>query len=154
MTGPIRIRLSRATGFRLQTVSRAMNGLYAVKVDRSTQFGNPWCVGEPIDMRQANRWGWVISPKGRSFVCDCPAEAVLKFENALLWDGAIHQYVREKLGGRNLACWCDLADPCHCTPLIYVANSTADQINARHEAIDRRIHRAASAHSSGERRDG
>lgn len=139
MTSPARIQLSRAPGFRLQLVSRALNGLAAVKVDRSTDFGNPWRVGEPIDMKQARKWGWDISPKGRRFVCDAPAEAVAKFEHALLWDEAIHHYVRVTLGGCNLACWCDLADPSHCTPLIFVANSTPVQIHAIHAAIDRRI---------------
>jgi hypothetical protein len=153
MSSPARIQLSRAPGFRLQTVSRALNGLYAIKVDRSTPFGNPWRVGEPIDMKQARRWGWDISPKGRGFICDAPAEAVRKFEHALLWDEAIHDDIRQRLGGRNLACWCDLADPCHCTPLLAVANSTPDQIHAIHAAIDKRIHRAAATVTSGERHD-
>lgn len=37
---PVRLRLSRAKGFNLQAHSRAVNGLGAVKVDRSTPWGN------------------------------------------------------------------------------------------------------------------
>lgn len=42
MIQPVRIQLSRQRGFRLQEVSLALNGLPAVKVDRTTQWGNPY----------------------------------------------------------------------------------------------------------------
>lgn len=40
-----RIQLSRAKGFKLP--------FGAVKVDRTTPFGNPYRIGEPIDMKRA-----------------------------------------------------------------------------------------------------
>ena len=58
---PKRIQLSRAKGWRLP------KGV--IKVDRSTRFGNPYRIGEPIDMKQARRWGWNISPNGPRCVC-------------------------------------------------------------------------------------
>ena len=45
MTAPVRLRLSRRKGFDLQALSLATNGLPAVKVDRSTMFGNRWKIG-------------------------------------------------------------------------------------------------------------
>ncbi len=45
MPHPIRLQLSRAPGFDLQTASHAANGLAAVKVDRTTIWGNPFTVG-------------------------------------------------------------------------------------------------------------
>ena len=91
---PVRIQLSRAKGFRLQEVSRAINGLEAVKVDRSTRWGNPITVAE----------------SGRG-------PAVLRFacEVAPLWDVS-------PLRGKNLACWCGLDCECHADVLLELAN--------------------------------
>ena len=44
MSGPVRIQLRRAKGFRLQETSLAVNGLPCVKVDRTTKWGNPYSV--------------------------------------------------------------------------------------------------------------
>lgn len=43
---PVRLQLSRAKGFNLQSHSRAVNGLDAVKVARPTIWGNPFVIGE------------------------------------------------------------------------------------------------------------
>ena len=45
MTAPVRLQLSRRKGFNLQEWSREVNGLDAVKVDRTTMWGNRWKVG-------------------------------------------------------------------------------------------------------------
>ena len=52
---PERIQLSRKRGFCLQRVSRAINGLGAVKVDRATQWGNPFVSHSPEFNRIAVR---------------------------------------------------------------------------------------------------
>lgn len=141
---PKRIQLSRAKGWRLP--------LNAVKVDRSTHFGNPYVVGEPMDMKMACRWGWNISPAGQKMVCEDASAAVARFRHALQWDEAIHDYVREKLGGKDLACWCGLGQPCHADILLSFANSTRDDIRALNDAIDKRIMATASAVTNGERK--
>lgn len=128
---PKRIQLQRSKGWRLPANT--------VKVDRTTAFGNPYRVGQPVDMKQARRWGWEISPAGRKIVCEDAAEAVHRFDHALMRDVAIHDHLRKKLGGRDLACWCDAGDPCHCVPLLFVANSKPEQIAAVHDRIDARI---------------
>ena len=144
MAEPKRIQLSRFPGFRLQEHSKQLNGLYAVKVDRTTSYGNPWRIGEPIDTAMVKRWGWQISPEGKRHVCGCAKEAVAKFAHALLWDVAIHDSVRAKLGGKNLACWCKPDEFCHATPLLVIANSKKGDIDAIHAAIDKAIHEEAA----------
>ena len=127
---PKRIQLSRAKGWRLPP--------RAVKVDRSTRWGNPYRIGEPVDMKQVRRWGWSFSPSGLHRVCTCAAEAVARFRHALLWDAAIHDFVRNELEGRDLACWCETGEPCHADVLIEIANSDPADIAAVHEEEDRK----------------
>lgn len=125
---PKRIQLSRAKGAKLP--------FRAVKVDRTTRFGNPYRIGESIDMKQARRWGWNISPSGQILVCGDAADAVAKFRHALFWDSAIHDFIRNELGGKDLACWCALDQPCHADVLIEIANSDADTINRAQSDVD------------------
>lgn len=131
MSKPQRIQLSRATGWRLPA--------NAVKVDRSTVFGNPYRIGEPVDMKQVRRWGWEFSPEGRRVVCEDATEAVRRFAHALFWDSAIHGFVREKLGGKDLACWCAAAEPCHADTLLVLANSDPAEIRQMQDLMDARI---------------
>lgn len=134
---PKRIQLSRAKGWRLPPRT--------VKVDRSTRFGNPYVIGEPTDMKQARRWGWNISPSGQCKVCGDVAAAVAAFRHALFWDTAIHDFVRNELGGKDLACWCGPDEPCHADVLIEIANSDAETIRASQDDVDQGIFREAEA---------
>lgn len=93
-----------------------------VKVDRTTRWGNPYRIGEPVDLRQVRRWGWLFSPQGKLTVCGCAEEAVGRFRMCLGADEAIHAFVRQELGGHNLACWCGLDQPCHVDILLEIAN--------------------------------
>lgn len=144
MTKPVRIQLSRVGGFRLQAHSRSINGLDAVKVDRTTPLGNPYRIGETVDLKQMRRWSWNISPKGRLVVCGDAIQAVMYFRHALLWDSASHNLVRRELRGHNVACWCGLEDPCHGDPLMWLANSTEDEVRAIQDGVDNRIFRMFS----------
>jgi hypothetical protein len=95
-------------------------------------------------MKMVKRWGWTISPEGKRHVCTCTKESVAKFAHALLWDVAIHNHVRAKLSGKNLACWCHLENPCHTIPLLLIANSKPEDIGAIHAAIDKDIFETAA----------
>lgn len=139
-----RIQLSRAKGWRLPA--------NAVKVDRTTNFGNPYVIGEPMDMKMVRRWGWDISPAGQKVVCEDANEAVRRFQHALQWDEAIHEWVREKLGGKDLACWCALDQSCHADVLLKIANSTKAGIRARNDAVDAKIMAEAAAVTNGDRK--
>ena len=110
---PVRLRLSRAKGFDLQAHSRAVNGLEAVKVDRSTKWGNPFIVGKPSaftggrpvqDNRHAARLYQAVAPDNDALV----------------------KAAQSELRGKNLACWCSF-EPferwlCHADVLLEIAN--------------------------------
>jgi Domain of unknown function (DUF4326) len=151
-TAPVRLQLSRAAGFRLQDHSLAVNGRRAVKVDRTTAFGNPYLIGQPVSRAQVRRWGWDFSPEGLTVICKDAAEATRCFAHCLLRDEAIHDHVRNELGGCNVACWCDLPVPptsepviglgplddlcCHGDILLWLANSTRDDVRSIHQCQD------------------
>ncbi len=90
---PRRVQLSRAAGWRMPPDT--------VKVDRSTQWGNPFVPGVP--------------PADLTLY-----ECLAKFErHALSLDLA-------PLAEKNLACWCPLGSPCHADILLLMANRTAE----------------------------
>lgn len=146
---PVRIQLSRRKGFRLQEHSRALNGLPAVKVDRTTVFGNPVTCQRPYGCPHDpgfERDAWAdedgsIDPfrccvdafrhyvetglrgeptsTGR-FVIAAEATAGYPRRAALVAD-------LPRLRGKNLACWCQLPAPgepdlCHAAALLEIAN--------------------------------
>jgi hypothetical protein len=103
-----RIQLSRAKGWRLPPG--------AVKVDRSTKWGNPFRAdrpppealvpGGPATTAEAFRW-WL---EGRAFADHLPER---------------RQAILAGLGelrGRDLACWCRPGDDCHADVLLELAN--------------------------------
>lgn len=121
MPDPVRLQLSRKAGFDLQAASLAANGLPAVNVARPTSWGNPFVVGQPVDLRQAKRWGWQLGQS--TFVAKDNAAAVGRFRACLLKDQAIHDHVKVNLRGKNLACWCGPTDACHADVLLELANA-------------------------------
>jgi hypothetical protein len=94
---PVRLQLSRARGFRLQAVSLAINGLPARKVDRTTEFGNPFRVTK----------GGIKTA----------AEAVAAFRELVMGDTKRGRrwraHIRAELAGVNPSCWCKSGAPCH-----------------------------------------
>lgn len=116
---PVRVQLSRAKGWKMPPNT--------VKVDRSTRWGNPYVVGEAVDLKQVRRWGWHLSPAGKMIICESVEESVRRFTHCLAMDQAFHPFVRETLRGKNLACWCKLPRPgepdvCHAAVLLELAN--------------------------------
>lgn len=108
---PQRIQLSRKKGFSLQAASLALNGLPAVKVDRTTKWGNPYVPGmiDP-DVRGINRV--MVSS-------DCVVKAFRGYALRCLEVDPKHF---EPLRGKNLACWCG-GGACHADVLLELANS-------------------------------
>lgn len=111
---PTRVQLMRTTGWRMPENT--------VKCDRTSRWGNPYVVGEPVDMKQVRRWGWVFSPQGKLIVCKSAKEAAERFGLCLAFDDAIKPFLREQLGGKNLACWCAPDGPCHVDHVLRWAN--------------------------------
>lgn len=95
-----RIQLRRSKGWKMPTG--------AVKVDRTTRWGNPFTIAEcgsaAVAVASHGRWmrGEIAAPDG---VEPPSAEAI-----------------RAALGGRDLACWCAAHGPCHADLLLTIAN--------------------------------
>lgn len=104
---PKRIRLSRKKGWRMPA--------NAVKVDRSTKWGNPFVVGRDGNAAQcvhlyrmlmAGNICLTRSPRGEDQI-------------------AAFNYARENIAslkGKNLACWCAASHWCHADVLLEMAN--------------------------------
>jgi hypothetical protein len=89
-----------------------------IKVDRSTRWGNPFVIGEPVDVKRAQKWGFTSN----EFVADNAEQAVAHFEQALRDQPAAIEAVKAALRGHNLACWCQPLAACHADVLIRIAN--------------------------------
>jgi hypothetical protein len=104
---PVRITLSRKKGFRLQELSRSINGLECVKVSRPGKWGNPYQVG-------------FLSPYGK-FI-ETQEDAVSDFRILLTLNPDLVEEARRELRGKNLACWCRAGTACHADVLLEMAN--------------------------------
>lgn len=111
---PIRVQLSRAKGWRMLPNT--------VNVARPGPWGNPYRVGERVDLRQANRWCWKIKHPERA--PEDARQAVKWFYASLAFDDASIMLIRRDLAGKNLACWCKAGEPCHADVLLRIANDT------------------------------
>ena len=99
---PVRLRLSRQKGFRLQAASKAVNGLPAVSVGRPGRYGNPFTVGAPVSLAQALRWGWEDYVNPDAIPPDAKT-AVRWFSNALRprrFISGHNAFARRKADGR------------------------------------------------------
>lgn len=96
MSAPVRIRLSRAKGWRMPPNT--------VKVDRSTQWGNDFTIADYGDAETAVEM----------FHHDLDKFAVFHPDRYDAWIAPLR--------GKNLACWCQLGAPCHADVLLELAN--------------------------------
>jgi hypothetical protein len=111
MTIPRRIRLSRKKGFNLQQFSMALNGLPAVKVDRSTEFGNPYKIGDTHPY--ANPDGTDADGVTPMLLDAEDAVALFRLDISTMQllafsDKSVKELYIQELRGKNLACWCKL----------------------------------------------
>ncbi|MGA2491890.1 MAG: DUF4326 domain-containing protein [Roseiarcus sp.] len=117
ITRPVRLQLSRRKGFNLQALSFAINGLDAVSVARPGRYGNLFKVGlATCGCRSAGECGH------NAFNCETAAEAVEQFRSIPRSERRLEE-IRRDLAGRNLACWCNLGEPCHADVLLELANA-------------------------------
>lgn len=106
---PKRIQLSRRKGWRMPPNT--------VKVDRTTKWGNHIVVGEH---RGIGYRPWTAE------------DAVAQYREDTVYamqidrpDGA-EPLDLSPLRGKNLACWCQLDQPCHADVLLELANAEGD----------------------------
>jgi hypothetical protein len=87
----------------------------AVKVDRSTRWGNPFRVGEDGAAEECVQLYRTLLGGRRSATSRASLEAQTA---ARAYVGAhLHE-----LRGKDLACWCRPGDPCHADVLLEFAN--------------------------------
>jgi hypothetical protein len=96
-----RVKLSRAKGWRMPPNT--------VKVTRPGKWGNPFIAGKT--------YRTVV---GTDLPVKDASHAVSLFR-ACAWAGWQHE-AKKELGGKNLACWCPLDQPCHADVLLEIAN--------------------------------
>lgn len=101
---PKRIQMSRQKPWRVENSD-------AVIVARPHDWGNPFSVGSPVESH------------GRTVVVTQPL-AVALFDAWLhqVYGPGIDEQIARELGGRDLACWCPLDQPCHADVLLAIAN--------------------------------
>lgn len=112
---PKRIQLSRAKGWRMPPNT--------IKVDRTTQWGNPFIVGANGSAAECVYQFILLMASyiniSSGMACSDRQEKLFK----LLVDEKKAGY--PSLRGKNLACWCKPGAPCHADVLMLIANKPA-----------------------------
>ena len=100
---PERIQRKRTKGWRMPE-----NTVY---VGRGSRWGNRYEIGKPHPE--------TFLPMTR--------DDVVALHRTLVhsWTSGIHRKIQSELGGKNLACWCPLNQPCHADVLLELANAAA-----------------------------
>lgn len=111
MSAPKRIQRQRTKGWRMPEG--------AVYVGRPGQWGNPFRVGEPFRFTDNGKRPFVGVAHNHGM-------AVAAFKEFLKGRPDLMKTARESLGGKDLACWCRLDQPCHADVLLEVANGGGD----------------------------
>lgn len=104
---PRRIQRQRVKGWR--TPENTVN------VTRPGKWGNPFKIGMRVRPLDADE----------SITIETNAQAAQIFRNnAMNGPGGFvfRENVRKELRGKNLACWCDVSEPCHGDILLEIAN--------------------------------
>lgn len=109
-----RIQLRRTKGWRMPHE--------AVKVDRTTRWGNPFRVGQPPDTKALETWQVDYLDPAYCTPCQDAAEAVRRFRQTMQINLRLIEAAQKQLAGKNLACWCALDAPCHADALLDFAN--------------------------------
>ncbi|MEV0646050.1 DUF4326 domain-containing protein [Phytomonospora sp. NPDC050363] len=101
-----RIQRKRTKGWRMPTDAKY--------VGRPAGWGNPFVPGGLF--RFAENGELVMGVMGSS-----RDSAVAMFRRYLAARVDLHEQIRSDLGGRDLACWCPLDQPCHADVLLEIA---------------------------------
>ena len=118
MSAPKRIQRQRTKGWRMPEG--------AVYVGRPTRWGNPYKAGSDIVIQSV--LGGYQEPHRQVLQGISPAMAVDLYRiwatHSHVHDVPFtpHRLVRDKLRGKDLACWCPLDQPCHADVLLELAN--------------------------------
>lgn len=87
-----------------------------VYVGRPTIWGNPFVPKHVINLMNP------VPPDGLIPVDNCD-DALIAFRRRLEQYPMLVADIKQRLRGKNLACWCPLNLPCHADILLEIANS-------------------------------
>jgi hypothetical protein len=101
-----RIKRSRQCGWR--------KPVGAVIVDRTSRWGNPDHWREHGRAKAVELFaGWIVNPRSTPLRCGKKPK--------LFYPSTVEE-IQAKLRGHDLACFCELDEPCHADVLIEIAN--------------------------------
>ena len=103
---PQRIQRKRTKGWRMPEG--------CVYVGRPTVYGNPWTIADASHLFPGvDRRAWVVNQYARE-LRERDGTGELEFVTT--------EQIRDRLAGKDIACWCPLDAPCHADVLLRVAN--------------------------------
>lgn len=106
-----RVQLSRAAGWRMPSD--------AAKVDRSTEYGNPFAIVGPVkDIKTGEVEWWVESASSVwrfKTKPEAQAAAVRLYDAWIMHPGQslLRDRIRLRFKRTRPACWCKIGSPCH-----------------------------------------
>ena len=106
---PQRIQRKRSKGWKMPEG--------AVYVGRPGKWGNPYVASGVTTAADAVQMYRDLIARVASGKCECSESDGLS-----VWDRHVIRHARDLLGGRDLACWCPLDQPCHADVLLEIAN--------------------------------
>jgi hypothetical protein len=109
---PERIQLRRTKGWRMPAG--------AVKVDRSTRWGNPFRIGDPVGDEIASDYHLSAEQAAREFRFWLDGLPTVRSN---MPSPPSKADIRTALRGKSLACWCKPGEPCHADVLLEIANA-------------------------------
>lgn len=130
---PVRLQLSRKSGFNLHDHSQSVNGLPARRVTRPSEFGNPFRITGPQKyLDGSGKVEWWVETDASVWRFDsrkkAQAAAVEMFRH--LVGQKNHEGYRDRVRlafkGMNVACFCKPGEPCHADVLLEIANPKGD----------------------------
>jgi len=106
---PQRIQRKRSKGWKMPEG--------AVYVGRPGKWGNPYAASGVTTAADAVQMYRDLIARVASGKRECSESDGLS-----VWDRHVIRHARDLLGGRDLACWCPLDQPCHADVLLEIAN--------------------------------
>jgi hypothetical protein len=114
--GPVRVQRRRTKGWKMPPNT--------IAVTRPTFWGNPFVVGSYCRLSDSGSWmRSLIGPQPGFALIEDRTQAAEWFRRlAERWTAPRVARCINELGGKNLACWCPLDEPCHADVLLEIAN--------------------------------
>jgi hypothetical protein len=118
---PRRLQLFRGAKFDLQSISRAANGLAAIRIDHNSGWENPFLGAAPTVARDRFR-RWLEGGMPPDEMASYDGRGRRAYGLWLARRRCVLLQAMPALQDKNLACWCGARDPCHGDVLLAFAS--------------------------------